>query len=181
MPKINHKVELKNEEIEKLKKITHKGARESARTIMHANILVLSNDGLGDKRENNREIAEIFDISPNTVNQVRNLYANQGIESALRRKTRLTPPHISKITGDFEAQVIATALGPAPKGKAQWTLRLLAEYCSEKEYIVSISHTAIGDMLNTNQVKPHLNKYWCTPTELRAVPCNGTSRSSVRT
>jgi len=165
MPKINHKVELSNEEINRLREITHKGARESARTIMHANILLLSNDGLGEKKKSDREISEIFDISPNTVNQVRNLYSSQGIESALKRKTRLTPPHISKITGDFEAQVIATALGPAPKGKAQWTLRLLAEYCSEKEYILSISHTAIGDMLNTNQVKPHLNKYWCTPKE----------------
>jgi len=165
MPKINHKVELSEEEMKRLKEITHKGARESAQTIMHANILLLSNDGLGEKKKNNREIAAIFDISPNTVNQVRNLYASQGLESALKRKTRLTPPHISKITGDFEAQVIATVLGPAPKGKAQWTLRLLAEYCSEKEYIVSISHTAIGDMLNTNQVKPHLNEYWCTPKE----------------
>jgi len=77
----------------------------------------------------------------------------------------MSPPHISKITGDFEAQVIAKALGPAPAGNARWTLRLLAEYCSEKEYIMSISHTAIGDMLNTNQVKPHLSAYWCTPKE----------------
>ena len=165
MPKVNYKVELTEEETEKLKAITHKGARESAKTIMHANIMLLSNDRLGEKKKSNKEIAEIFDISPNTVNQVRQLYASAGLESALRRKTRLTPPVMSKITGDFEAQVISTALGPAPKGKAQWTLRLLAEYCSEKEYIISISHTAIGDMLNTNQVKPHLNKYWCTPKE----------------
>ena len=165
MPKVNHKVELTDEEMEQLKDITHKGARESARTIMHANILLLSNDALGEQKKSDREIGEIFDISPNTVNQERQLYSSAGLESALKRKTRLTPPHISKITGDFEAQVIGTALGPAPKGKAQWTLRLLAEYCSEKEFIISISHTAIGDMLNTNQVKPHLNKYWCTPKD----------------
>jgi hypothetical protein len=35
----------------------------------------------------------------------------------------------------------------------------------EKKYIVSISHTAIGEMLNTNEVKPHLSKYWCIPKE----------------
>jgi len=35
----------------------------------------------------------------------------------------------------------------------------------EKKYIVSISHTAIGDMLNSNEVKPHLSKYWCIPKE----------------
>ena len=165
MPKKNHRVNLTEEEIELLKSITHKGAGESARTMMHANILLLSNDGLGEKKRNNREIAEIFDISPNTVNAVRELYSSEGIENALKRKSRITPPHISKITGEFEAQVIAMALGPTPKGRAKWTLRLLAEYSEERKYIVSISHTAISDMLNTNQVKPHLSKYWCIPKE----------------
>lgn len=165
MPKINHIVILTDEEVEKLKNLTHKGSRESARTIMHANILLLSNDGLGSRKKTNREIADIFDISLDTINHVRSLYTSQGLDSALRRKTRLTPPHISKVTGDFEAIVLAAALGPAPEGRARWTLRLLAEYCEEKKYIVSISHSAIGDMLNTNQVKPHLSKYWCTPKE----------------
>jgi len=77
----------------------------------------------------------------------------------------LTAPILSKITGDFEAYVIATALSPAPKGRARWTLRLLAEHCVEKQYIVSISHAAIGGMLNTNQVKPHIGEYWCIPKE----------------
>jgi len=165
MPQKNHGVSLTDAEMERLKSLTHKGSGESAKTIMHANILLLSNDRLCDRKKTNREIAELFDISPNTVNQVRNVYASQGLEAALNRKTRLTPPHVSKITGDFEAHVIATALSPAPKGKAKWTLRLLAEYCVEKQYIVSISHAAIGDMLNTNQVKPHLSKYWCIPKE----------------
>lgn len=35
----------------------------------------------------------------------------------------------------------------------------------ERKYVVSISHSAIGDMLNTNQVKPHLSQYWCIPKE----------------
>jgi hypothetical protein len=72
---------------------------------------------------------------------------------------------MSKITGEFEAQLIAAALSPAPKGRANWTLNLLAEHCMEKKYIVSISHTAIGELLNTNEVKPHLSKYWCIPKE----------------
>ena len=165
MPKLINTINLTEEEVEKLKSLTHKGAGVSAKTIMHANILLFTNDGLGDKKKGVRETAELFDISPNTVNNVRKLYVEGGLDAALDRKTRISPPHISKITGEFEAQVIATALSPAPKGRARWTLRLLADYCSEKKYIVSISHAAIGDMLNTNQVKPHLSKYWCTPKE----------------
>ena len=165
MPKLSNTVHLTNEEIEKLKSFTHKGVGVSARTIMHANILLFTNDGLGDKKKGVRETAELFDISPNTVNNVRKTYVTQGLEAALNRKTRLTPPHISKITGDFEAQVIAMALSPAPKGASRWTLRLLAEYSEERKYIISISYVAIGNMLNTNQVKPHLSKYWCIPKE----------------
>ena len=97
MPKLNHEVILTEEEIKHLKDITHKGSGKSARTIMHAHILLLSDDG--DKKKNNREIAEIFDISPSTVNQVRQLYSNEGLDCALKRKTRISPPHISKITG----------------------------------------------------------------------------------
>jgi transposase len=165
MPRRTNTINLSEEEIEALKALTHKGCGSSAKTIMHANILLFTNDGLGEKKKGVRETAELFDISPNTVNQIRKQYVQNGLDAALMRKTRLSPPHISKITGDFEAQVIAAALGPVPDGRARWTLRLLAEYCTEKEYIVSISHSAIGDMLNTNQVKPHLSQYWCTPKE----------------
>jgi len=93
------------------------------------------------------------------------MYATEGIEAALNRKTRISAPIMSKITGEFEAQLIATALSPAPRGRSSWTLRLLAEHCMEKQYIVSISHAAIGELLNTNEVKPHLSKYWCIPKE----------------
>jgi DNA-binding Lrp family transcriptional regulator len=163
MPKTKYRVELSDEEELKLKEITHKG-KSSAREIMHANILLNTND-LQPKKKSNREIAEILGISPTTVNQVRKTYAKSGFIAALERKTQITPPVASKITGDFEAQVIATALSPAPAGRAKWTLRLLAEHCMEKKYILEISHTAIGDMLNTNEVKPHLSKYWCIPKE----------------
>ena len=96
---------------------------------------------------------------------IRKTYCEFGIEAALKRKTRTNAPILSKITGEFEALAIAAALSPAPNGRANWTLRLLAEHCMDKNYIVSISHTAIGDLLNTNEVKPHLSKYWCIPKE----------------
>jgi len=93
MPRKSHQVKLSEEEKERLKSITHKGSKESARTIMHANILLLSNDGMQGKKKTNREIAEIFDISANTVNAVRYLYTNEGLEVALSRKSRISPPN----------------------------------------------------------------------------------------
>lgn len=165
MPKRAYEVKLTKEEIEQLKLITHQGGKHSARTIMHANILLQTNDEYPERKKDNRELAELFDVSLSTINEVRKTYATEGFQAALNRKTRLTPPIISKITGDFEAHVVATAQSPAPQGRAKWTLRLLAEHCMDKQYIISISHSAIGDMLNTNQVKPHLSKYWCISKE----------------
>jgi hypothetical protein len=165
MPENNYKVNLTSEEMHKLKQITHNGSNASAKMIMHAHILLNSNDNQPERKKSNKELSEIFGVSPTTVNQIRRIYTTQGIDAALSRKTRLTAPVLSKITGDFEAHVVAMALAPAPKGRANWTLRLLAEHCVAKQYIVSISHTAIGEMLNSNQVKPHLSKYWCIPKE----------------
>ena len=172
MPRNAYEVVLSNKDIEMLKAITHKGAGQSARTIMRANILLKTNDGDPRNKMDNRTIAELFSISPTTVNQIRKTYATEGLNSALYRKTRIDAPTLSKITGDFEAQVVATALSPAPKGKARWTLRLLAEHCMENKYVVTISHEAIRDMLNTNQVKPHLSKYWCIPKANDAKLCS---------
>lgn len=137
MPREKYTVSLSDTEVKMLKEITHKGNQHSARQIMHANILLNTNDNSPSKRTD-REIAEIFNISKTTVSTIRKTYSESGIETASGRKTRLTAPVMSKITGEFEAHVIATALSPAPEGRANWTLRLLAEYCVEKNYILSI-------------------------------------------
>lgn len=165
MPKKKFNVVLSSEEEIFLKSITHAGNGYSAREILHAQVLLHSNDNKPASKKDNRGLAGWFGISPTTVNQIRKSYSENGLEAALYRKTRITPPVASKITGDFEAKVIATALGPPPEGYSRWTLRLLAEYCMEKQYIVSVSHTKIGEMLNSNELKPHLSKYWCIPKQ----------------
>jgi len=164
MPQSKYTVRLTKEEMEILKALTHKGKAASAMSIMHANVLLLTNDANINKKTD-REIADLYSLSKTTINAIRKTYATEGLERALHRKTRLTPPILSKITGEFEAQVIAAALSPAPQERSRWTLRLLAEHCMEKQYIVSISCVALGEMLNTNQVKPHISKYWCIPKE----------------
>ena len=164
MPKRNYQVLLTPEEISILNDV-RKNGHSSARTIMHANILLNTNDSFPDKKKSNRELAEIFGVTLATVNKIRKTYCEEGLDAALNRKTRLTPECMAKITGDFEAHVIASALSPPPKGYSRWNLRLLAEHCMEKKYIVTISHTAVGTILNTNQLKPHLSKYWCIPKE----------------
>ena len=124
MPKKKYEVLLTPEDEAVLKSITHAGNKYSAREILHAQVLIHSNDSKPESKKNNRELAEWLDISPTTVNQIRRTYSENGLQAALHRKTRITPSVASKITGDFEAKVIATALGPPPDGYSRWTLRL---------------------------------------------------------
>ena len=52
-----------------------------------------------------------------------------------------TEPATPKLlNGEQEAKLIATRLGPPPKGYANWTLRLLARKVVELGIVESISH-----------------------------------------
>lgn len=163
MPRKTYHVCLSPEEEKLLKDIIHKGNPHSTKKILHANILLLINECYPDKRCNNQEETDILGVSKTTVNQVRKMYAERGIEVAFTWKTHFIPPVASKITDDLEAHVLAIALIPPPEGHARWTLCLLVEHCMENQYLASVSHAAIGGTLNTNELKPYLSKYWCIP------------------
>ena len=51
------------------------------------------------------------------------------------------------IDGDFEAHLIALSCTDPPKGFNRWSLRLLADKCVELDYIESISHESVRQIL----------------------------------
>ena len=70
-----------------------------------------------------------------------------------------------KVTGDLEAKIIALACSSAPDGRARWTISLL---CDRLEVILedtSISRSTVARVLSGNELRPHLNEYWCIPPE----------------
>ena len=90
MASIKYVIELSVEEKEQLKAIVSKGT-ESARTILRANIL-LASDRNNKKHLTVVEMAEAFHCATGTIQKVRTSYANNGMEAAIRRKKRETPP-----------------------------------------------------------------------------------------
>src|SRR3972149_3166161 len=52
-----------------------------------------------------------------------------------------------KLDGEQEARLIAVACGPAPEGRARWTLRLLADKLVELEIVDSIGKDAVRSVL----------------------------------
>jgi len=145
MPKKVYKVELSEEERDKLEKIVSSG-KSAARTIRRSNILLSTNDKRKPKLPI-REVADIYNVSPNTVNTIRKSYAEKGLDGTIKRKKRETPPVAPKITGEVEAKIIALSCTSPPEGYCRWTIRLLTKKVIELGYIDSIGRTSVNEVL----------------------------------
>jgi transposase len=146
MPKMKYHVRLTPDERKQLLNTITKGTA-TAKSIMHANILLSADEYSPDGKKSEVEIAELFHVNQQTVHTIRQRYSEKGLEPALSRKKRETPPVEAKITGDVEARIIALCCSTPPSGRSKWSLRLLADKAVELEYIESISHEAVGRLL----------------------------------
>ena len=82
-------------------------------------------------------------MSDKTVEKIRQRLVERGFEDTLHGLERAQPPVEKLLTGDQEARIIATRLGPPPKGYANWTLRLLARKVVELEIVDSVSYETV--------------------------------------
>ena len=139
-------VELSDEERGQLEAIRDKGQVKSYRR-KRAQILLLANQAPGGLSWKDEDIAEAVGVTSRTVENARQRLVEQGLDAALERKKRETPPVAPKLTGDKEARAIALACSPAPEGYARWTLRLLADKLVELEVFESISTTSVRKVL----------------------------------
>lgn len=89
-----------------------------------------------------QKICEAFDCRVRTVEKIRQRLCETGFQETLNGSKPKTPPE-KLLDGKQEAQVIATRLGPPPKGYANWTLRLLARQVVELGVVGSISHETV--------------------------------------
>ncbi len=88
-------------------------------------------------------IAEAFSCRTRTVERLRQRLVERGFDEALHRIQRAQPPVEKLLTGEQEARIIATRLGPPPKGYANWTLRLLARKVVELQIVDSVSYETV--------------------------------------
>lgn len=88
-------------------------------------------------------IAEAFSCRRQTVERIRQRFVEAGFLETLDGKKRENPATEKLLDGEQEAKVIATRLGPPPKGYANWTLRLLARKVVELEIVDAISYETV--------------------------------------
>ena len=101
-------------------------------------------DGPGWKDE---KISEAIGCRVRTVENVRMQCVLEGIEAAINRKKRATPPTAPLLDGAGEAKLIAMRLGKPPAGYGRWSLRLLSDQLVELEIVESISPETVRKTL----------------------------------
>lgn len=94
-----------------------------------------------------QRIAEAFGCRRQTVENIRRRFVESSFQQTLDGKKRAQPPVEKLLDGQQEAQIIATRLGPPPKGYANWSLRLLARRVVALEIVESVSHETIRRLL----------------------------------
>ena len=88
-------------------------------------------------------IAEAFGCRTKTVENVRQRLVERGFREVLDGRKREAPPVEKRLSGEQEARIIATRLGPPPSGYANWTLRLLARKVVELGIVESVSYETV--------------------------------------
>ena len=139
-------VTLTEDERKNLSALTSKGQHRSQK-ILNALILLGCDEGkFQKKRSINKEIAKVLNISMKKIDRVKKRFIEDGLDITLngRKGSRL---YTKKADGDFEAHLVALSCSDPPKGFARWSLRLLADSVVELNYIDSVSHETIRQVL----------------------------------
>jgi hypothetical protein len=119
-------VRLEAEERQRLEQLVRVG-KAAAYKIRHANVLLAvdeSEQGPGCKDE---EVSRTLGVTVRSLEMLRRRFVEEGLEACLIHKRQGVPSVQRKFDGEKEAKLIAVACGPAPKGRARWTLELLAD------------------------------------------------------
>ncbi len=132
------------------------GGKTAVRKVKRAQILLAANSGQTDEK-----IAKNVGAGTSTVYRIKRDFVEEGLEAALNDAPR--PGASRKLSGKEEALLIATACAKPPKGRAQWTLSLLADAMVELTEHDSLSRETVRRRLTENELKPWQKKMWCIP------------------
>jgi len=133
-------VRLTEQERDELQMVVKK-LKGTGQKVRRAQIL-LKADANGPNWTDER-IADAFSCRSRTIEMIRQRLVERGFEETLHRVERAEPPVQKLLTGEQEARIIATRLGPPPKGYSSWTLRLLARKVVELQIVDSVSYETV--------------------------------------
>lgn len=98
-----------------------------------------------DKGVSSTEIERLLEVDRSTIWRTRKRYLAFGLESALAEAPR--PGQPKKYTTAHEAELIALACSPAPKGRRRWTIRLLVSVLHRQKGFETITYASVRTLL----------------------------------
>jgi hypothetical protein len=158
-------VRLTAEQRERLEGITRNG-NSSAKRIMHARVLLMSDQDHPQGRYKDAQIGKHLGVCEKTVARIRSTFVRCGEAVALDRKVRESPPVPPKLDGAAEATLVAICCSPPPAGRARWTLSLLAEELVSRKVVTRICKETVRGVrgaLKKNELQPWRVKRYCIP------------------
>src|SRR6202795_4108510 len=152
---VRYRVELSQIERGELKALLS-GGKHASRKLKRAQILRAADAGAGDE-----EIARSVGVGGSTVYRTKRRFVLGNLEAALSEEPR--PGADRKLSGKEEALLVATACSNPPKGRARWTLELLADELVRLTEHDDISRGTVRRRLPENGLKPWRRDMWCIP------------------
>lgn len=152
---VRYRVTLAAEEKSQLEALVS-GGTGRVRHVKRAQILLAAHGGATDE-----QIASSVRVGPSTVYRVKRRFVEGGVEHALHERQR--PGASRKLTGKQEALLVATACSAPPKGRARWTLQLLADEMVRLTEHEDLSRETVRRRLSENELKPWQQRMWCIP------------------
>lgn len=127
--------------------------RKSTTTVYKRSQLLLAMDKNGEKAWKDAQIIEAYNVSRSQCIRLRKILCEEGMEIALNGKPyKKRAPF--KFDGTVEARLIALRCSAPPAGRSSWTLRLLADEMVRLEYVESISHESVNQLLKKMKSSP---------------------------
>jgi transposase len=152
---VRYRITLTSEERELLRAMIQAG-KGRFRRLRRAQILLAAASGTSDVA-----IAKNLSVGPSTVYRTKRRFVEEGLEAALSEEPR--PGADRKLAAKEEALLIATACAAPPRGRARWTLALLAGEMVRLTEHDSLPTETIRRRLAENKLKPWQKKMWCIP------------------
>ena len=152
---VRYRVELSHAERTELRALLS-GGKQEARKLKRAQILLAADAGASDEA-----IAASVGVGGSTVYRTKRRFVLGNLEAALSEEPR--PGADRKLSGKEEALLVATACSNPPKGRARWTLELLADELVRLTEHGSLSRETVRRRLAENHLKPWRKDMWCIP------------------
>ena len=142
---VRYRIKLTKTEVDELMKIINKGSH-STQTYRAAYILLNCDEGEYSDKVTNEQMSKVLKVGMRTIDRVKKKFIEEGIEATLERRPT-SRVYDKKVDGDVEAKLVTLCCSEPPKGRAKWSLRLLADKMVELNYVDSISHVTVRDVL----------------------------------